>query len=494
MQFGPKRAHVIFIFQNFIADFGLFLFMVLFFLVFRDIEVFLNSLVVVVIALIGPISRLIKYFYTIYTIDDEKLLVQSGWIKREKKELPLATISSVDMTQTLLFQIFNVYALQVENAGSIGGDSDSSVKLILGKEDAKLAKSILLSKKTGTVITEEGQVQSLTHEEPGQTLKVKISELITMCVFQIRWVVIAFQMIAYVSVMITYLGDMHLTGGKTATEYMVEVAKSLAPLVLIGVVIGVYFVSVIISAVATFIKYYDFRITNKKDSVKIQYGLITRKTHTLMKEKISGITFRQPVIMRAMKKGTLQIFVAGYGGLDDDTQEETVMLYPMVSEKDMYTFINWIMPEGITLPAYNKAPGRGLPYFFLCARFIFAVIVMVAAAFVPLTGSWKIAAVCTGVILLLIITGSVIMEYKTSAVASDKFTVTINYGSYRKNTVIIQRDKLEYVEDSASELKRRRKNLSTLTVGVLAPAGMSSHRVRNMDISVFNNVKEKLIY
>jgi uncharacterized membrane protein YdbT with pleckstrin-like domain len=459
----------------------------------------------VVIALFGPISRLIRYFFTRYTIDDERLLVESGWLKKEKLEIPLATISSVDMTQNLLFQLTHVYGLQLENAGSISGDSDGSVKLILGKEDAELAKRLLLAKKmeyqlstdkiTGTY--SEGKSDTgvtLPQEETGQTLRASIGEVLTMSVFQINWFVIAIQMVAYISLLGTFLDQYILTGEQSSTEMLVDFAMGVAPVMIAGMILGAYLISVIISTVMSTVKYYNFRITNREDSIHIEYGLFTRKSHTLMKEKISGIKFQQSLVMRAMKKGTLQIFVTGYGGLDNNNQEETVLLYPIVEEKKIYPFLNWLMPGQIEVPEYETAPARGLPYFFISMRFIFAVILMAGCILVPGGKVLHMWLIGIAAVILMMTAGSVVMEYKTSAVAAGKSMVTMNYGGYRKHIVMINRDKLEYVEDTASLLKRRRKNLSTLTVGVLAPGGMSSHSVRNMDISVFNNVKEKLIY
>ena len=522
MMFGPKRAHVMFIFENFIKDFGIFVIALIIFLVVRDIQILMENVFIVVIALFGPISRLIRYIFTRYTIDDERLLVESGWLKKEKLEIPLATISSVDMTQNILFQLTHVYALQVENAGSIGGDSDGSVKLILGREDAELAKRLLLAKKmktSGMEVAEAGtsagpvadaatsgapaalnaaetEVSGVTlpQEEKGQTMRASAGEVAAMCVFQIRWIVIAVQMIAYVSLITSYADQYFLGENQNSTEILVDYAMKFAPVAIVGMIVGAYLVSVLLSSVAGFVKYYNFRITNREDSIRIEYGLLTRKSHTLMKEKISGIQFQQSLFMRAMKKGTLQIFVTGYGGLDDNKQEETVLLYPIVEEKKIYQFINWILPGQVEVPEYETAPSRGLPYFFLCGRFIFSVILCAGLVAVPMGHTAKIIAAAAGIVILLIAVGSVIMEYKTSAVAVDKSMVTMNYGGYRKHIVMIKRDKLEYVEDSASELKRRKQNLSTVKVGVLAPAGMSVHSVRNMDISVFNNVKEKLMY
>lgn len=503
MTFGPKRAHVMFIFERFINDFGLFVLALIIFLFVRDIQIVIDNLFVVVIALFGPISRLIKYIFTRYTIDGERLLVESGWLKKEKLEIPLATISSVDMTQNLLFQLTHVYALQVENAGSIGNAGDGSVKLILGKDDAEQAKRLLLAKRMNKTVNCETAdfdtefdvaADTLLQEEKGQTMKASAGEVLTMCVFQIKWIVVAVQMVAYISLLGTYLDQYILTSEQSSTEMLVDFAMGFAPVIIIGAVLGAYLISVIISTALGFIKYYNFRIINKADSLKIEYGLFTRKSHTLMKEKISGITYQQSLFMRAMKKGTLQIFVTGYGGLDENNQEETVLLYPIVAEDKIYPFINWILPEQVLVPEYVKAPERGLPYFFLCARFMIALAVCGGLFAVPAGTSLNLAAAITGAIIILLATGSVLMEYKTSAVAANNSMIVMNYGGYRKHIVMIKRDKLEYVEDSASEIKRKKQKLSSIKVGVLAPAGMSEHRVRNMDISVFDDVRDKLIY
>lgn len=344
MIFGPKRAHVMFIFGNFIKDFGLFLIAVIIFLFVRDIQILLDNIFLVVIALLGPISRFINYLCTRYTIDNERLLVESGWLNKEKLEIPLATVSSVDMTQNLLFQLTRVYALQVENAGSIGNAADGSVKLILGKDDAELAKKLILAKKGVYAFKQEDEPVEVTEEPAGQTMRASAGEVLTMCVFQIKWVVIAIQMVAYISIFGTYLDQYIFRGEQSSTELLVDFTMGFAPVMIIGAIIGAYLVSVLISTVLEFVKYYNFRITDREDSIKIEYGLFTRKTHTLMKEKISGITYQQSLIMRLLKKGTLQIFVTGYGGVDENNQQETVLLYPVVEQTKIYAFLSWILP------------------------------------------------------------------------------------------------------------------------------------------------------
>lgn len=494
MIFGPKRAHVMFIFGNFIKDFGLFLIALIVFLFVRDIQILLDNVFLVVIALFGPISRLINYFCTRYIIDNERLLVESGWLNKEKLEIPLVTVSSVDMTQNLLFQLTHVYALQVENAGSIGNAGDGSVKLILGKDDAELAKKLLLAKKQIAGSEQKADQIEVAEEQTGQTMRASAGEVLIMCIFQIKWAVVAVQMAAYIGIITTYADQYIFRSDQSSTEMLIDMAIKAAPVMIAGVIVGAYVFSVILSAALGFVKYYNFRITNRTDSIKIEYGLFTRKTHTLMKEKISGITYQQSLIMRVMKKGTLQIFVTGYGGVDENNQQETVLLYPIVEQMKMHKFLNWLMPETIEKPAYIKAPKRGVLYFFLCARFIVSAIFCIAMIIVPVDGILKIILLCTGAVILALAISSVIMEYKTSAVAADVSMITMNYGGFRKHIAMLRREKVEYVEDYAGRVKRNSRRLSNINVGVLAPAGMSSHRVRNMDASVFDDIKDKLIY
>ena len=62
MNFGPKRGHVLFIFENFVKDFGLLIAALLIGLISGDMEVITENIVVMVIVFVGPIGRIVQYF------------------------------------------------------------------------------------------------------------------------------------------------------------------------------------------------------------------------------------------------------------------------------------------------------------------------------------------------------------------------------------------------------------------------------------------------
>ena len=119
MNFGPKRGHLLFIFENFIKDFGLLVIAVLIGLMKGDMSVITQNIPLLIIVLVGPVGRVAQYLFTYYSIDDEKLIVKSGFLSKKTLEVPISTITTVDFSQKILHQIFGAYRLNIDNASNI---------------------------------------------------------------------------------------------------------------------------------------------------------------------------------------------------------------------------------------------------------------------------------------------------------------------------------------------------------------------------------------
>ena len=91
--------------------------------------------------LIAPVLRLIQYLTTRYSIAGERLIIESGLFQKKRRELPLANITTVDFTQSLIFQMAGVYAVHVDTNSSIGSGDSGQVKMVLNGKDAIFVKS-----------------------------------------------------------------------------------------------------------------------------------------------------------------------------------------------------------------------------------------------------------------------------------------------------------------------------------------------------------------
>lgn len=489
MTFGPKRGHIMFIFEKFFRDFGLLLVYLLMYFIIGDVQILYENAMLAVIALLMPVKRLIEYLTTYYTIDSEKLTVKSGLIKKQLQEIPLANITAVDFTQPLILQIAKVYCIHVENASSLGNVDEGSVKIVLGAEDAVTVKKLLLAKH------ESYDIQVETPEAMA-TYRATAGDILLMGFMQVNFGGILIRGLAFLGVASGFLaGVIERSKGTAAERIIMTVLDNFGPLIIVEAIAGFVVICFTIGALFSFIKFYGFRITDRGNSLFVEYGLFTKKNHTVMKEKISGIVYNQSILMRILKRGTLSVFAAGYGAMDEESNEETVMLYPVMAEAEMYGFLDAVLPGFAEKPAYEKAAKGALPYYFLCERFIVAVVLTAGSLLIP--AEFVIirqCAVLIAALLMVLAVISVIMESMNAAVSPATEMIVMRNGGFRRKTTLLVRSKVEFAEDIASERKRRRIGAATLKVGILAPNQYSTCKVRNMKIEVIDAVRSGLLY
>lgn len=492
-----------FIFERFFRDFGLLIGALILYLIMGDSQILWQNSGLLAVVLIAPITRLIQYRCTFYSIDDEQLIVQTGLLNKRRQEVPLSNITTVDFSQNIFFQLAKVYSVNVDNASSISDKQSGTVKMVLKIQDAIYVKKLLLAKgaeELGSEADEEeetGLGERISEAISGNTIPASVGEILLMGLLRSKAVVVL-QLFTYCSVAISVLSKIFLEkevdGEEVMTEYILSVS---APLLIVFAILAVYLLGILVSVVLSTVKYYGFRITDRETSIFIEYGLLTRKTHTLMKEKISGVCYRQSLLMRVFGRGTLEVFAAGYGG-NEGGQEEVAMLYPAIKQEKLYDFLERFLPEveyrETLLPAERKA----LPYFFLCARFFFAVLFCAGlCAVVPLTSvpqeffPWFAAA---GGLVLALAVISVILEYKNTAMSASDQLISLVNGGFNRETVLIKMEKVEFAEERASQRKRTAKGITSIAVGILAPTGVCRHKVRNLSVKAFADLRRRLIY
>ena len=143
MKYDKKRSHILIIFEQFIEIPLLIVGLILIFLILGEINE--NILTLFILIMLSPISKFLKYLTTYYYITDKFFVIDSGIINKKHQEIPLKSITTVDFSQNLLFQIFNVYKINVENSSETMGKTN--ILLALKKDEALHFKEQLLKKK-----------------------------------------------------------------------------------------------------------------------------------------------------------------------------------------------------------------------------------------------------------------------------------------------------------------------------------------------------------
>lgn len=113
---------------------------------------------------ISPFIKLIKYLFTYYTVTDSQLIIESGILNKKRTEIPLRSITAVDLTQNVIYQIFKTYKIKIDNGSQArGAVNDAEVEFALKEDLAFLFKKLVekdAHSKSGEEIDTDGYLAS----------------------------------------------------------------------------------------------------------------------------------------------------------------------------------------------------------------------------------------------------------------------------------------------------------------------------------------------
>lgn len=493
MKFGPQRGHIACIFDNFFKDFGLVLAAVLVSLISGDMDLFSENIGILVIVLLAPVLRVVGYLTTTYAVDEEKLVIKSGLFTKNSLEVPLSTITTVDFSQNLFHQIFGVYKMNIDNNASLA-DGQTKVHMTLKKSDADTVKNLLMAGRKGldgSNFAGEQKAEELSKREEGKRYDVKIGNLLLMGLLKSK-LLFLIELFGAIAVIANLLPASLLEAG--AIDRFIEGMAELGatPVVLISLAV-LFVIGSFCGMIGSLIKYYGFKILDNGEAVKIEYGLFNRKTYTIAKKKISGIYYEQSALMRLAKIGILNLMAVGYGAGSDEEASEEAILFPMLKESSLNEIISAILPELQEAEAYQKPEPKALRYFFVRFSVFFALAVLGGSFFLPKIDPFFQGAWVLGAIFLLSRLVASVLDYLTTGAYGNQQNFSFCYGGYKKHTVFVKTSMIESIESGGSVWKRKR-GISDITLGCLAPGGESIQIVKNLPAKTFEELKSYLIY
>lgn len=462
MKHDKKRSHILIIFEQFIEIPLLIVGLILIFLILGEINE--NILTLFILIMLSPISKFLKYLTTYYYITDKFFVIDSGIINKKHQEIPLKSITTVDFSQNLLFQIFNVYKINVENSSETMGKTN--ILLALKKDEALHFKEQLLKKK---------ETKDKVEENNEITIPFKKFIIKSLLDSKIAIVILLFS---------TFIG---LGIDLSIINESIKIFGVVFSCIIIFLIF--YIASVIFYVLSNLLTYFNFKIKTKKDSIIISYGLLNKKHHTIKREKITGLVLKQSILMKLFKYYTLEGIVIGYNtNKDDEQQEERAIIIPVGTLEEIEKTIKELNIKIKISNKFNNSPKRALKYFYYNPLYIILFIALLITLY------YKINIAFVAVIILIIILAiSNYLSYKNSGIKTNKNISAFRNGSFTKQMFFIKTNRIESASSVGSKIKIY-KNLNTINVGVFAPTRYKNIKVKNVEIDEFKNLKDNLNY
>lgn len=107
--------------------------------IFNSFDLFLDFLLNILPFFLVIISGIMDYKRYRYRLGEEQFHVKRGWLRREKKSIPIDKIQSVQIEQNILYRLLNVYLVKIDTIGEegleveIGGVWEQEARELKGK-------------------------------------------------------------------------------------------------------------------------------------------------------------------------------------------------------------------------------------------------------------------------------------------------------------------------------------------------------------------------
>ncbi|WP_421976582.1 PH domain-containing protein [Roseivirga seohaensis] len=262
--------------------------------------------VVIGFAVYNLLGSILTYFRFYYYIKDNAIVLDKGVLKKTRTNIPFERIQTINFSQNLLHQLFNVVSVEIDSAGA--NKSEISIDALRKDEAIALRDYIMAEKKqlieeSGTeeeksIIADKSPSDLLLHLKPKDLIKVGVSQN------HLRSMGIIF---AFVFTTINEITDniSDFIADQLGQYESYVVNNTLFAFVASVVLVTV--ISFLFSLVNSILKYYDLKLWLSNNGLKLVRGLFNREEVTINKNKVQMVSWSTNPIRKIFKMYTLQI-------------------------------------------------------------------------------------------------------------------------------------------------------------------------------------------
>lgn len=424
---------------------------------FRSTGLVLVVVVVVVVALGGA---LVEWLRTSYGVQDGRLVVERGLLRRSLTVVPVDRIRGVDVHASAMQRLLGIASVRVD-AAATGGKEDEAVLDSVSAADAAELRDLLLRERVPVPGPLPGAGAASGPVRPPAPPQL-------LARFEPRWLLYAplvggylLAPLAAFGALANYADDLRLP---LHLRRRLDAAIGSRPgLTAIVVLVALVIVLAMLGAMITAaVANWGFRLTRRGGTLVAERGLLSRRQVSLEHDRIRGYALAEPLALRAVRAARLTALVTGLGGGDDGGTGRRGQLLPLGPAR---------VARSVAAAAVVRfdVPLRRHPAAARRRRLVRAVLPwLVPAALFGAFGLWPGLAVSLGLALLGI--PLALDRYAGLGNAVDASSVSVRSGSLRRRQVVLARRGVVGATVRQTFFQRR-AGLATVTVATGAGSG-----------------------
>ncbi len=277
------------------------------------------------------VSPVLQYLYLKFHIEGDELIIQRGFLNKERKAIPLERIQNINIDQNVVQRFLSIVALEVETAGSKAKELaipglERDVATALKNELNKRSRALKSDRAVDATTADSSLDPSLTDpdadpnaqltEDTGRVImNLGIADLFRVGITQNHLksggaavgLMIGFYY-QFQDMIQDIFGD--LIEGYSWENTIASATMGIVVVSLIGFMIA----SVLVSLVIAINAYWGFKMVQKDDYLEVTMGLLNRKEIKIPLQKVQVLQFHSNPLRKLLGFKTAAIYQAQSDG------------------------------------------------------------------------------------------------------------------------------------------------------------------------------------
>lgn len=403
-----------------------------------------------------------------FRLEEGMLYLRDGVFVRKTREVPLSTISTINLSRSLTQRLFGTTELKLDTGHAVGNNTE--ISLVLSSKRAQEVQSELsAAPQKGEHLSEDefhsaqgmpsvpkvvqlGSIQNgtLIHAvKPGSLL---LAGLTSNAVLAGIAVFFSFYnlMDDLQNLLFPNLTEQLLSGAESLFSnqfFFWRIAQTILML------IGVYAViSSLAAAIGFLIRWYGFRIHKTDRHLIITYGLLQLKQYKLPLDRIQVVHLRQTPLRRIFSSCSLHVESVGYG----NEKGEANLLVPYLRTADAKELMGNLVAGFNGQLALERPPKRSWRRYLVRAS-ILPIFVAIPTTFLLSWGGWFWLLLPIG-----LISGTI--AYHTTGFGYDESVVCLKSGGFWSQTTWVRHKGIQSISRNMNPFLRK-AHLASVVVG-----------------------------
>jgi len=309
------------------------------------------SLIFMAVFLFLIITSVINFLYFKFYINSNsnEFIIEKGWLNKSKTVIKLDKIQQVNLNQNFLHRLLNLYAVEVETAGS--SKTEGKINAVSGAV-AQALKAKLLEKDYSFIEHSENNENDVDVVNPEfknnkQLIEISFSSLVKIGLTRNYLQTFSLLLVLFFQIF-EKVRDYYRDEEENVISNFGSYLEENFTLVILPFVLLVFFVVVlIINLIRTLLKYNNYKIQVVNKKLFISYGLFETKNTIIKSQRVQILKITQNYFQKKLNVLMLKILQTDS---EDNTSKKGIGIdVPGVNQNEKNAILNQIFNKEIKL-------------------------------------------------------------------------------------------------------------------------------------------------